>query len=836
MPTDGKRPHRKIGRKTGHLWTIPPTREKFDKWFNDPDVRSYAVLCGAISGYLFVLDFDNKREYRRFKRKHKKLAKTLTVKTRRGYHVYLRADASIKAQKIRGGDLQGEGTYVIGPHSTIDGWEYTIEIDRPIAEVNADDVGTLLDDIAVNAKTSVDTDMSAIIEGENDETEGNTGKLIEAFIQQAPKQGRNNALYRTASYACATGTPLSAIIQPLAEVYAHTQPYWEHKVESYGSRHREAERTIRSAYQTSGTAALKAQIKPNKGKIPTALREAMIQDTARENKEGHKVEGSTIPGRLLEALLREGVIEGTSFTIKEAQTIGRQYGISDKSTYEVLRKPLGMISNDKRLFPQLKAPPNAWDTDKGTINENFNGTETSKIINFESLVSPKQRRGRKTTFMFQMRSIEELCALYDVIPQSWDDLSSSDLLTPKSYRLAMHREYVRRVVPEQSVTFMANRLGCHPRTLYRYDRLLGVQITPIFGFIPLDWSNVDTPSFYGESRPNGVTPGQWLQREDGKRFPAIKGIAVRQLSEGQKMVVCERRPSRRVIPDIPMPTYEVIWRRSDLPIGEWDVGGSAYILPDLGPEPESVKVEMLPKVAEDIPVLRISIEKSEVSSDVRPKLSPVSTFLDMTLTLVAGIGGSRRDQLFDLGITTLSELVDADPQRLASAYWYGGYVTISTIVQWQEEAAILLGWRERDPAVVEREKRKHERREAEKICRRRVNKLLKFVSKVFDIVDSISPIGDLHHIEPTRTLLQLKLWEREQKDKSVFVRTEVRIADVNEMASRFIEFYLGYIENMLSLADWQLDEYGFGERKYWLKQLKATNRLKGNFDDDIAKT
>ena len=838
MPTEGKRPHKKVGQKTGYLWSIPPTHKQLDKWFNDNTVKSYAVLCGAISGNLFVLDFDKRREYRRFKAKHKELAKTLTIRTSRGYHVYLRTETSVKAQKIRGGDLQGEGTYVISPGSVINNWKYTIEIDQPIKQINVNKVNELLTDIAQKTSQTTQEVLIGFAKSETKETEFVT-KLIEAFLLQAPKQGRNNALYRVASYASATRAPINQIMQPLARIYAQTEPYWEHVQEQYNSRYTAGERTIRSAYQTNGTAALKPQVKPNTGTLPTALREAILQHTANKNKEGYRVGGSTIPGRLLEALKKSGIDETDHFTIKEAQEIGKNYGISDRSTYEVLRGALGTLNDGRRLFPTITPPPNEGDTTSRTINQNCNDSSSSKIINFEAIPTSKQGSGRKTTFLFHMLTIEKLCPLYDVVPQSWDNLSHSDLVTPKAYRLAMHREDVRRVVPEQSVTYMADRLACHPRTLYRYDKLLGVQITPIFAFIPLNWENVDTPSFYGASRPNGVTPGQWLQRVDGKRFPAIKGIAVRQLSEGQNLVVCERRPSRRVIPDTPMPIYEVIWRRSDLPVGEWDVGGSAYTLPEVGPEPKSVKVEMLPKVAEDIPAPSISIPKigneivSKDNLNLRQKFSLVNSAIDMTLTLVSGIGGSRRDQLFDLGVTTLSELVKADPQRLASAYWYGGYVTLATIARWQEEAAILLGWRERDPVIVEREKREQKRRETEKIYRRRLKKLLKFVSSVFELIDSISPIGDLHHIEPTQSLLKLK----KQQDESVFIRIGVRIAELDETATHFIKFYQVYIDNMLSLADWQLDEYGFGERSYWLKQLKRLNRLKGDFDNyDVDNT
>ena len=788
IPTEGKRPHQKVGRKTRNFWTVPPTRDQLDSWFMDSDVTSYAVLCGAVSGNLFVLDFDEKKAYRKFKKQFKTLAQTLTVRTTRGYHVYLRADELVRPQKFYGGDLQGEGTYVIGTGSEIGNRTYTIQIDLPIYELNNEELYTLLSTITSKKTKSTTGLANPNRNKQNHQTQ--IEKIISIYQDQAPSQGRNNALYKAAHYANIMRVPIGQLQVPLAQTYAQTPPYWSHKSESYSTRYTEGMRTIESAY--NGTSVLKLESQQNRGKIPTALREAMIQSTAQQNADGILVNGSTVPGRLLEALINEGIEEHQIFTIKQAQEIGKRYKIGDKSTYNVLTR-----EQYKQMFPIVKYPPYAGNNDNATINNNV-----------------KAKKGRKTSIFFRMPSIEELCILYEVIPQSWDNLDPSDLMSAKAYRLALHREYVRRVIPEQSVTYLSNRLGCHPRSLYRYDKSLGIKVTPIHGFVPLTWDNVDNPSFYKKPRQNGVTPGKWLQRADGKRFPAKKGIALQQLKKANTLIACERHPSRRFLPSHPIPVYEIIWRRSDLPVGKWDVGGKPYVMPKFGPESEKIKV------VSDLP------DKGKRSQNTVVKQSSLTnSVIDHSLTLIAGIGVSRQNKLLDVGISTLSQLANASPQKLASLHWYGGYVTIHTIVKWQEEAEILLGLRERNPKDVEAQALQ----ETQQMYRKRLSSLLKFVTKTFDLVDSISPIRDIPNIEPTKahlTLLRMKSVSRNKKSHSVL---EMRLKKINEIAERYFTFYHEYIEHMLSLQDWQLEEYGFENRKFWIQQSNKLTRYKDKF-------
>lgn len=88
--------------------------------YNDvfPPGCNYGIVCGAISGNLFVLDLDDISLYKYFQDFH-----TFTVKTGKGYHLYFRSHGlnipSMKTDDSIGRhiDIKSEGGYVLAPGS-----------------------------------------------------------------------------------------------------------------------------------------------------------------------------------------------------------------------------------------------------------------------------------------------------------------------------------------------------------------------------------------------------------------------------------------------------------------------------------------------------------------------------------------------------------------------------------------------------------------------------------------------------------------------------------------------------------------------------------------------
>lgn len=104
-----------------------PPRTLVEHWMTTRWQCNFGVMLGAVSqeGQLVVLDFDYAPQYIIWRERHKQAAKNYTVKTSRGWHVYVWLDhAPDKTLKMLGGEVKATG-YVLGEgsiHQT--GWRY----------------------------------------------------------------------------------------------------------------------------------------------------------------------------------------------------------------------------------------------------------------------------------------------------------------------------------------------------------------------------------------------------------------------------------------------------------------------------------------------------------------------------------------------------------------------------------------------------------------------------------------------------------------------------------------------------------------------------------------
>lgn len=97
--------------------TRRPPRELVETWFSNGN-RNVGLLVGPVSGNLVVLDFDTIPGYFYWKLVHKyRLANSYTVKTNRGFHVYLFVDEPVENPgRFVGVDIKCSG-YVVAPPS-----------------------------------------------------------------------------------------------------------------------------------------------------------------------------------------------------------------------------------------------------------------------------------------------------------------------------------------------------------------------------------------------------------------------------------------------------------------------------------------------------------------------------------------------------------------------------------------------------------------------------------------------------------------------------------------------------------------------------------------------
>lgn len=96
------------------------SQEELKKWFDTDIPPNLAVVGGAVSGNLVILDFDDVELYHKFWQSDSTLRdRTVLVKSARGrYHVWFRAEKTFsKFKPVDKLDVQAEGSYVLAPPS-----------------------------------------------------------------------------------------------------------------------------------------------------------------------------------------------------------------------------------------------------------------------------------------------------------------------------------------------------------------------------------------------------------------------------------------------------------------------------------------------------------------------------------------------------------------------------------------------------------------------------------------------------------------------------------------------------------------------------------------------
>ena len=237
IPLHGKRPSFSL--KWKRYQTTLPDVETVTSWIRQ-GFQSYGIICGQVSGGLYVIDFDEPELYRRFQRRFPRLSDTYTVATRRGFHVYLRTTFPVAGKRLRACDIKADGGYVVGPGSQIDGYTYREHIRADVKILAYGKYRELLQWFAPQSPASVTATDNTLPEQDP----------VAAYHRLAMEQGRNNALYAVARDLYRRKIPLKQAIANLSPIHAAAKASGPHPPEDLTERLAEARRTIRSAYQS----------------------------------------------------------------------------------------------------------------------------------------------------------------------------------------------------------------------------------------------------------------------------------------------------------------------------------------------------------------------------------------------------------------------------------------------------------------------------------------------------------------------------------------------------------------------------------------------------------
>lgn len=487
----------------------------------DDRFTALGIVCGRVSR-LLVIDFDDHRRYRRFCMHLPQYADTYSVKTRRGYHLYFRSDELVPSHQFDGGDIKGERSYVIAPPSRIGGFAYRAMNELPAIELQRGDVDKLLNYFHVNSAVHV---LPGRIIRERSDID--FARLYERLAGQI---GRNNALYRVASIAREGGMSLHDVERRLIPLHVKHPAKAAHRLEKPVERLLEAQRSIASAYR-GGSSALAGR--PG---IPNSVRERLLTAQA-----------SSIVPRLLDALYLAGWKEEASFTMTEAVVVARRAGLSRKSVLQAL-------TGDHSIF-----------NGRHIISRRYVEYLDNRGLNVK-------KRGRPVQLLFQVPSVGRLLAVLNVDWTPSDVLRESDLRTAKSYRQALHREYIQRLNPQLPMRNLAERIGASARTIRRYNHDLQVQVTACIGRLQIAKRTLSCLPKRTRDVERKSTAGYWLETADGARYPAWRHIGAKLLKEaGETIWLCIRRPSRYSLDDeaVPAEVHTSISAQEFLQLRAW---------------------------------------------------------------------------------------------------------------------------------------------------------------------------------------------------------------------------------------------------------------------------
>lgn len=500
-----------------------PSQSEIQNWFHDAPGKALGIITGRVSR-LAVLDFDDEALFKVFKVLHPHLVDTRIVKTQRGYHLYFHVpeNSYIRSQHGKGIDLQFEGCYVIAPPSVVDGYEYKlIQGGKPrcLTSTDYDALSAFmvqLSDKATNRHIKPENRLKGRFratgsrlrdDGRSQAKRTLTGKDLQAIYRaMAPSEGRNNALFRMACLGRDHGLSEDAVM--LALVNTHVVQSGE-RYETQQKRRSEAIRTIRSAF--SKPARLVRHSPSNSAnQLTNLIREKLMTLKL------------TCVIRVLDGLRMCGVQPGATFTKLDV--------------IDYLKGIVGEWSIRRALNAQIQIPlPSEPSNPKNAVAKDTGASTIIKCF----LITRKKPSNVTSPIIYVMPSNSDLAELLRV-PDSHiiDELVPEDLISARSTRKSLHRCYLRRRPGQYPMRWLANRLGLTKRSLRNYHRdQLEIRRQDLFSTTNIHWNNL---SEIPDERPHG---GFFLEDEQGKRYPAVLGLAKKLLSQAQKLVLKRRLPN-----------------------------------------------------------------------------------------------------------------------------------------------------------------------------------------------------------------------------------------------------------------------------------------------------
>ncbi|MBK8021873.1 MAG: bifunctional DNA primase/polymerase [Chloroflexi bacterium] len=495
-----------------------PSAVELRQWFESGKHSAYGIVCGRLS-QLVVLDFDDETVAAQFRRRFPDLAATLTVRSgmRGTPHLYFHVDFPVVSRRFHGGDMKGEGGYVVGPESVIGGRCWTAVHDAPVLAIMPELLAAVLDFLGATD----DLDPSSGDKSLAHAHEINEAAVVQQYRREAARTGqRNNTLFRIACQLRDKGVSQDWTLRCLAQAHAEQPARSGAACETLDRRLGEAECTIASAYRRPPRRERPKPPDADDANQPldNSIREALLQ----------RPDGAAFL-RVYEGLRMLGVKADSTFTRQEA--------------LELLKGIVGDYSLRKALHLSIDGSAAAFSAHPSG-SQPIQGPENKAKRCFVPQQEPTRSHNpaHRPAVRYRMPSVEELRTWLGVQPTAGDPVELDELRSPKSYRQALEREFIRRRPGQYPQAWLAHRLGVSTRSIYNYHRAEGVVAEPCFITTPLNWSNYERmlPPPGMAKRIGLNTRGRFIEDETGKRYPALIGVAQQLMGRGNHIVSCER--------------------------------------------------------------------------------------------------------------------------------------------------------------------------------------------------------------------------------------------------------------------------------------------------------
>ena len=510
------------------------TSVEVEEWFgdNNPKNHGLAIVTGQVSGNLVVLDIDDRSLIFPLIQRFPLLLKTFTVMSaqRQAPHYYLRVaqEKNINSRKFKGIDVKAEGGYVVTAPTTISDKQYTVVNDAPILTISKEqwqEITAYLEKHHAPPKK-----INSKKQTKNNEQGRAVAKkhtlseqfIISEYVHKIVTTGsRNEALFQVACLLRDRNYPQQFVIDMLAHCHAEPRPNDWYPGETHEQRYKEALRTIASVYsrppRSPEIEAYEAG-ETNLSFLDNRVREKLLQDNIHL--------GAAIL-RVYEGLIILDMSSGDRFTFNEAYCLLQPLGIGKRAIFQALDQS---EANKWQLFKPIPSP--SLETPSPGEAESHNialHAKQNALLERQSETNYKET-GIKAQY-YRFPSQKELYKWLNIEhPVCGDPIAAKDLQSPRIYRQALQREFIRRRPGVHANGYLGYRLGISVRTLQRYNTDIPINSLPTF----VDYGQIvyETLDLLPESGESG---GFFLQNQYKNRYPARESTARWLLGQGKKI-------------------------------------------------------------------------------------------------------------------------------------------------------------------------------------------------------------------------------------------------------------------------------------------------------------